>query len=223
MGYLESSQIRLPEKNQEFSEPRGRLMNWTIVEQFGRKGAGGERKIQRMTKMMTRLSGLVVIGAIFAIISATPERARAQVISTPPGEGPYHGPFERGMSSTMSCGKDPETWVRGSGSLDKATGKISETIQLETNSSKAGPTGVVTLTIKDADGKVLATATSNEVGMRGKRTSRAEYHKFSGTASMPVAAAQKAASIEAAARCTGSTEHFVGVDPGAIIHTITVK
>jgi len=175
-----------------------------------------------MTEMMRRLSGLVAIGVVIAIISATPEQARAQVISTPPGEGPYHGTFERGMSSTMFCGKDQETWVRGSGSLDKGTGKISETIQLETNSSKAGPKGIVTLTVKDADGKVLATATSNEIGMGGKRASKAEYHKFNGTASMPIAAAQKAASIEAAARCTGSSQHFVGVDPGAIIHTITV-
>lgn len=60
--------------------------------------------------------------------------ALGQVIN---GTGSYKGAtpgWDRGMQTTMHCGNNPESWVRGSASLDKASGVLSVTVQLETDS-----------------------------------------------------------------------------------------
>ena len=53
------------------------------------------------------------------------------------------------------------------------------TVQLETDSTSAGPKGRVSAALKDADGKTLATATSDEIGTGGKPPGKSAIRNFS--------------------------------------------
>ncbi len=90
------------------------------------------------------------------------------------GTGPYSGPsgFARGMGSTMYCGNNPESWVRSSAVLDTESGQLDTTVQLETNSTLAGPKGKATVNVQDARGATLAAIVSDQVGMGVSRPER---------------------------------------------------
>jgi hypothetical protein len=49
------------------------------------------------------------------------------------GTGDYDGPpgFDRGMQTTQWCGNNPESWVRGSASLDTDSAILKMTVLLE--------------------------------------------------------------------------------------------
>lgn len=140
------------------------------------------------------------------------------------GTGPYNGPggFDRGMQSTMHCGNNPESWVRGSASLDTGSGAISMVIQLETDSTTAGPKGKVKVTVRDANGNALATATSDEIGMGGKPPGGAVIKNFSSNASIPLPQAQKAQSLYVEAQCTGSSGGLWGIDLNDVLNAFKI-
>jgi hypothetical protein len=123
--------------------------------------------------------------------------------------GSYQGPpgWDRGMQSTAYCGNSPESWVRGSVSFD-SSGKLTMTIQLETDSTIAGPKGRLRATIKDASGASLATAESEEVGTGGKPPGKAAIRNFTAVATVPSDVASKARSIYLEARCVGSVDRL---------------
>jgi hypothetical protein len=138
--------------------------------------------------------------------------ALGQVIT---GTGSYKNAAEgwdRGMQSTMHCGNNPESWVRGSASLDKASGVLSATIQLETDSVFAGPKGRATVAIKNAEGKTIYTVASDEIGIGGKPPGNVVIRNFSSTISIPKSVSQEAISLYLEAQCTGSINRLFNID-----------
>lgn len=132
------------------------------------------------------------------------------------GTGPYNAAtpgFDRGMQTTTHCPwADPESWIRGSASLDTNSGIISMTIQLETDSLAAGPSGQVKATVKDANGKTLATATSDTVGMGGKPPGPAKISNFTSVKAVPPAVAQNAHSLSLEAQCARPVQGLLGIN-----------
>jgi hypothetical protein len=130
--------------------------------------------------------------------------------------GPYAGPggFDRGMQSTMYCGNNPESWVRGSASLDTASGVVSLQVQLETDSTTAGPKGKVSVIAEDAAGKTLATLESAELGMGGKPMGGAAIKNFGSSQAIPGAIAARVTQLKVRAVCTGSSGGLWGIDLG---------
>jgi len=112
--------------------------------------------------------------------------------------------FKRGMQSTMYCGNNPESWVRGSAWLSPEMGYVPINVMLETDSATAGPKGKVTVHVKDATGHDLAILTTNEISIPGKGSGHADIRIFSGNATISAAVAAKAASVYVVAQCTGS-------------------
>jgi hypothetical protein len=72
------------------------------------------------------------------------------------------------MATTLYCGNNPESWLRASATLDRSTDQLTLIMQLETDSTLAGPKGKATVTLKDAQGQVLATVSTDEVCLGGK-------------------------------------------------------
>jgi hypothetical protein len=151
---------------------------------------------------------------ILAVVLSCALSAVGQVIN---GTGSYKGAgpgWDRGMQSTMHCGNNPESWVRGSASLDKASGVMSLTVQLETDSVLAGPKGRVIVTIKNASGDFIYTVTSDEIGIGGKPPGNVVIRSFSSTVSIPPQISQQASSLYLDAQCTGAINRLFNVDLG---------
>jgi hypothetical protein len=129
--------------------------------------------------------------------------------------GSYRGAApggDRGMETTMHCGNNPESWVRGSASLDKQTGVLSLVVELETDSTSAGPKGRLTATISDAAHNLLYRVTSDEIGIGGKLPGSAVIKNFSSSLSVPSTIAGLASFLYLDAECTGSVKNFFNVD-----------
>lgn len=153
--------------------------------------------------------------------------ASSQVLTTPPGQGPYEpvgtAPgFDRSMYATQHCGNSPESWVRGSASLDRRSGALTITVQLETDSIWAGPKGHAIFNIRDAQGQVLAVATTDDIGMGGRPGSHAAIQNFSKTVSIPSTIAQRATSLDGRAVCTGSVAAPFGIQSGTVLNNIKI-
>lgn len=133
--------------------------------------------------------------------------------STIKATGSYQGPpgFDRGMATTIYCGNSPESWVRASASLDRGSGILFVTIQLETDATNAGPKGVVTAVFYDSDGKAIANATTDEIGTGGKAPGSAAIRNFSSRVTIDAETAKKVCSIRVTAQCTGSTDRWFNV------------
>lgn len=139
--------------------------------------------------------------------------------------GTYKGAapgWDRGMDSTMHCGNNPESWVRGSASLEKNTGILSITLQLETDSILAGPKGRLQASIRDAGGQEIYRAISDEIGMGGKPPGSVVTKNFASTISVPLSVSAAAASIFVDAQCTGDITRLFNVDPVNINHNFVV-
>jgi hypothetical protein len=121
------------------------------------------------------------------------------------------GTWSRGMKTTMYCGNDPESWVRGDASFDRSSGILSMTVQLETDATHAGPKGVVTAYLKDAAGKTIATATTSEIGIGGKRPGKSRIENFSSQIKIDPAVASQVQSVYLDAQCTGSSNALWGI------------
>src|ERR1700727_539394 len=116
-----------------------------------------EYKVKGAT--MTRTSLLPSLALLMVFLAGL--SAQGQVLN---GTGSYKGAapgWDRGMQTTMHCGNSPESWVRGSASLDKGSGLLSLTGQLETDSVFAGPKGRVTVAIRNAEGKTIYTVATD--------------------------------------------------------------
>lgn len=135
-------------------------------------------------------------------------------MATIQGTGPYFGPagFDRGMQSTAHCGNNPESWLRGSATLDTSTGDMTITIQLETDSVAAGPKGRVKVTVKDENDSVLATVETDEIGMGGKPPGAAVQKSFTSTAQIPAGVAQNAKKLWVDPICNGQVNQWFGID-----------
>lgn len=138
-----------------------------------------------------------------ALLATAPAVLRRGIIRT---TGTFNLPvknpaFSRGMPATMYCGNNPESWVRGSASLDLASGKVTIDEQLETDSANAGPTGSVMVYINDKAGRELSGLTTEEIGIAGKGGGNALIRNFRATTTISMEIAQRAASIQVTAVC----------------------
>jgi Trypsin len=152
------------------------------------------------------------IGALVAFCLCSPP-VFGQVIK---GSGSYKGAapgWDRGKETTMHCGNNPESWVRGSATLDKKSGVLTMDVQLETDSGLSGPKGRVTASIRDAAGSLLYRAISDEIGMGGKPLgSKVVIRDFNSNVQIPLAISSVADSMYLDAECTGSINRFFNVD-----------
>jgi hypothetical protein len=168
---------------------------------------------------MNRRSIAVVVG-----IAALNTLSLSMLCQTIGATGTYKNAppgWDRGMETTMHCGHDPESWVRGSAVLDKSTGVLSLVVQLETDSILAGPKGRVTANIHDASGQLIYKAVSDEIGIGGKPPGRAVMPKFSSQISIPTSISMAANTIDLDAECTGSITRLFNVD--LVVNPNTLK
>ena len=145
----------------------------------------------------------LIVGALSSVV-------RAQTIKA---TGPYNGPpgFSRDQATTRHCGNNPESWVRASGELNKETGRLSFNVQLETDSTTAGPQGRAIFTFKGEGGAALAEITTHEIAMGGKRPGKAVIKDFGNQFSIPPSIAKQTRSIEARVECTGKRVSLWGL------------
>jgi hypothetical protein len=139
--------------------------------------------------------------------------------------GSYKGAapgWDRGMETTMHCGNNPESWVRGSATLEKSTGILSITLQLETDSVLAGPKGRVLASVRNAAGQELYRAVSDEIGMGGKPPGPAAIRNFSSTISAPLPISAATSSLFLDAQCTGSITQLFNLNPINLNHNFAV-
>lgn len=164
------------------------------------------------------LFSVVPVAAFFTCSLST----SGQVVNA---TGSYKGAapgWDRGMESTMHCGNNPESWVRGSATLDKQSGALSMVVQLETDSVLAGPKGRVIASIRDAGGNLLYRATSDEIGIGGKPPGNVVIRNFSSTMSIPLGISSAANSISLDAECRGSITRLFNIDLGNITRSFDV-
>ena len=135
----------------------------------------------------------------------------SQVLSGVGGEGGYKGPFERGYQSTTYCGNSPESWVRGNAFLNKKTGFLTITINLETDATHAGPKGQIVVRVYDNAGNTLAKVASEEIGRGGKAPGRFEESIFSASFDLGTDVGSKAATMTVKANCTGSIDRWFNI------------
>jgi len=164
-----------------------------------------------------------------ALLAALPiqvlaARAGAQQVSVT-GSYKHNSPvgmWSRGMPTTMYCGNSPESWVRGNATLDPSSGLLSLTVQLETDSTSAGPKGYVTAALKDAAGRTLATAKSDAIGTGGKPPGGAAIRNFSSRVTIDPALASQVRSIYLDAQCAGSVTSLFNILSGSDAFRIIV-
>lgn len=152
----------------------------------------------------------VILISMLALFGSIP--TKAQVLH---GTGSYRGAapgWDRGMETTMHCGNNPESWVRGSATLDKESGILLMMVELETDSTLAGPKGRVTASISDEDHNLLYRVTSEEIGIGGKPPGQVVIKNFSSTIAIPLAISRAANSLYLDAECTGSINRLFNVD-----------
>jgi hypothetical protein len=136
------------------------------------------------------------------------------------GQGPYVGPFERGLCSTDHCSQF-EGWVRGRADVDPVNGQVAMLMQLETDALDVGPKGVIQVTFKDDQGNALATINSGEIGTGGKAPGRARIENVPASTNIPPALAARVSTIAVHARCTGYVEKWFNLLPGKLEFTYT--
>jgi hypothetical protein len=119
--------------------------------------------------------------------------------------------FDHGMQTTQYCGNNPESWVRGSAKLDTATGTVTVDIELETDSTLAGPKGRVVIEVHGDGGRLLVTLESSEVGIGGKPPGHAVSRRFSSHASLTEVLARRARTLSIRAACTGAAPQLWGI------------
>jgi hypothetical protein len=119
--------------------------------------------------------------------------------------------FDHGMQTTRHCGNHPEAWVRGSARLDTGTGTVVVDVELETDSTLAGPRGTVAIEVLGDGGKLLATIASSEVGIGGKPPGKAVSRRFSSQTAVRDLVAKRATALTIRASCTGTAQQLFGI------------
>lgn len=90
--------------------------------------------------------------------------------------------------------------MRAKGSVDTATGRITLTIELETDDAGAGPCGMASITLRDAAGARLSTVQlQKEVCLGGKPTAEKLVKAFTYTRLIAPEAAQSTIAVEVSA------------------------
>ena len=112
---------------------------------------------------------------------------------------------------------DPESWIRGSASLDKRTGLVALKVQLEADSKAAGPKGKMEVILRDAQDKQLAKIEVGEFGMGGSHKSHAGRKNFTGQVGVSSDIAERTARVSVTVEHTGSANQLLGVDAGDTI------
>ena len=139
-----------------------------------------------------------------------------------PHDGRHDGQ-DHGLQATTYCGASPESWVRGSAAL--RLGWLSLTLELETDSPKAGPKGRLYVTLSkgclhpvhgvcDAvhDPLVnLYTVETDEVGIGGRSgDGDTGIVRRSGDVDIPDNIARQVTHVAVQAQCTGSGTQWSG-------------
>jgi len=110
-------------------------------------------------------------------------------------------PSARGYCSQASDGGSGI--VRAKGSVDTATGRITLTIELETDDSAAGPCGMASITLRDAAGARLSTVQlQKEACLGGKPAADTLVKVFTYSRLIAPEAAQATATVEVSASNT---------------------
>jgi hypothetical protein len=110
-------------------------------------------------------------------------------------------PSARGYCSQGSDGASGI--VRAKGSVDTATGRITLTIELETDDATAGPCGMASITLRDAAGARLSTVQlQKEACLGGKPAAETLIKAFTYTRLIAPEAAQSTATVEVSASHT---------------------
>jgi hypothetical protein len=148
------------------------------------------------------------------------------------GSGTYVAPHDgrhdgqdHGLQAATYCGASPESWVRGSAALNPTAGWLSLTLELETDSPKAGPKGRLYITLSkgclhpvhggcDAvhDPLVnLYTVETDEVGIGGRSgDGDTGIVRRSGSVDIPDNVARQVTHVTVRADCTGSDTQWSG-------------
>lgn len=172
--------------------------------------------VRKQVKMNRNVILISVLGMLGSIPTS------AQMLH---GTGSYKGAapgWDRGMETTMHCGNNPESWVRGSATLDKESGILSMMVELETDSVLAGPKGRVTASISDAAHNLLYRVTSDEIGIGGKPPGQVVIKNFNSTIAIPLGISRVANSLYLDAECTGSINRLFNVDVVSVSRSFAV-
>jgi hypothetical protein len=150
--------------------------------------------------------------------------ASAQVLDCTKNNDPAtNGPFGEGYCAVIHR-KDIEGWVRTRASLDQATGVLTVTMKLSTDSNAAGPCGRMTVTVRDAAGKDLASIKSQDkvcIPGKGPDTNfRARDKIVTAQHQLPDATAKAAKSIVVTSNFDGTDNRFWGIDLGDVIKIV---
>jgi hypothetical protein len=136
-----------------------------------------------------------------------------------------HDGQDHGLQAATYCGASPESWVRGSAALNPAAGWLSLTLELETDSQKAGPKGRLDVTLSkgclhpvhggcDAvhDPLVkLYTVETDEVSIGGRDgDGDTGIVRRSGSVDIPDNVARQVTHVTVQAECTGSDTQWSG-------------
>jgi hypothetical protein len=96
------------------------------------------------------------------------------------------------------------------------------TIQLETDSTSEGPKGKIHVDVFDANGGLLSTVDSQEVGIGGKHPGLSRIDNFSGYQNIPMPVPAIAASIKVRPECTGKVFQLFGIDYGQLLKAVSL-
>jgi hypothetical protein len=90
----------------------------------------------------------------------------------------------------------PESWVRGSATLETSTGVLNLDLQLATDSKTAGPCGKLTVVLRDGQGSDLVRVTMGRaICHGGKATEAAATQDFRLPKTVPLALAQRTKAV----------------------------
>jgi hypothetical protein len=140
-----------------------------------------------------------------------------------PHDGRHEGQ-DHGLQAGTYCGANPESWVRGSAALNPETKWLSLTMELETDSPKAGPRGRLYVTLSkgclhpvhggcDAvhDPLVkLYTVETDEVSIGGRSRDDMGIIRRSASVDIPDNVARQVTHVAVQAECTGSSTEWSG-------------
>jgi hypothetical protein len=125
------------------------------------------------------------------LVSVLAPSANADTIKCVPSADPSAG----GYCSFIHQSR-PESWVRGSATLDTSTGVLNLALQLTTNSKTAGPCGKLTVVLRDSQGSDLVRVTMGRAVCQGGRaTEPAASQDFSLPKTVPLALAQRTKTV----------------------------
>lgn len=140
-----------------------------------------------------------------------------------PHDGRHDGQ-DHGLQAATYCGANPESWVRGSAALNLETKWLSLTLELETDSPKAGPKGRLYITLsKGCNHPVgggcdtvhdplvkLYTVETDDLSIPGRSRGDTGIVRRSASVDIPDNVARQVTHVAVQAECTGSSTEWSG-------------